>query len=323
VKLTDDWTAIASLSRGGRMRLEEDDGRVERRLDVTAGSDGRPVYSYKVDGEKRAFDAAGQKWLQGMLLHFLRGTGYDAARRVAWFLARQGPAGVLAEISQIPGDYVKRIYFEKLFAASGLAADAVGRALAQAGREIGSDYDLRQALLAATGQDLGGATALAYVEATRAIESDYDHREALTALLEKGRLDPGTLAALLRTARQIGSDYDLATVLVAVAEKSALKDPGVQSAYAEAAKEIGSDYDHRRALSAIAGRGDLSQEALLTVLRSATGIGSSYDRATLLVEIAGKYSLSGAARDAYLEAAGSIGSSHDRQRAEAALGRGR
>jgi hypothetical protein len=304
------------------MRLEEDDGRVERRLDVEPAGDGSPVYTWKVDGEKRAFDAAGRKWLEGMLLEFLRGTGYDAERRVAWFLRRQGPDGVLAEISQISGDYGKRIYFQHLFAHRELGADAVGRALSQAGREIRSDYDLREALLAAANaRELSGATASAYIEATRAIESDYDHRVALTGFLEKGRLDPASLAALLRSARQIDSDYDLATVLTEVAKKSELKDAGVQTAYTEAVKEIGSDYDCRRALSAMTERGDLSQEALLTVLRSAQDIGSSYDRATLLVEIAGQYRLSGAARDAYLAAAGSISSKYDRQRAEAALQR--
>jgi hypothetical protein len=141
----------------------------------------------------------------------------------------------------------------------------------------------------------------------------------LTGLLEKGRLDPESLATLLRMSRRIGSDYDLATLLVEVAKKSELKDAGVRTAYAEAAKEVGSDYDHRRALSAMVRRGDLAPEALLTVLQSSREIGSSYDRATLLVEIANKYQLSGAAREAYLDAAGSISSQYDRERAEAAL----
>jgi hypothetical protein len=322
--LTDDWTAIASLSRGAEMRFQEDDGRIDRRLDVEPGTDGRPVYTWKVDGAKRAFDAEGQKWLRGMLLHFVRATGYDAERRVAWFFQRQGLNGVLAEISQIPGDYVKRIYFQKLFAHPGLEAGGVARALAQAGQEIRSDYDLTEALLAAAeNQQLSGASAQAFVAATQTIESDYDHRRALTGLLEKGRLDPTSLAALLRSARQIGSDYDLATLLVEVTRKSPLGDAGVRSAYAEAVKEVGSDFDQRRALSAAAKRGDLSEEALLMVLKSAQNIGSSYDRATLLVEVAREYTLSGAAREAYRAAAGSISSTYDRQRAEEALARGK
>jgi hypothetical protein len=321
VELTPDWTGIARLPRGAEMRIEEEKDGVERRLDVEPGSDGRPVYTWKVDGRERAFDAEGRKWLQAMLLQFVRGTGHDAENRVAWFLKNQGPQGVLAEISQIQSDYVARIYFGHLFK-NRLEPAVVQRALEQAGREIGSDYELRLALTAAADtQTLSGASALAYAEAARSIGSDFEQRNALAALLEKGRLDPRILTAALQSAREIGSDYELATLLVDVAKKSGLGDPAVRRAYVEAAGEIGSDYEQRRALSAMAGRGDLAPEALLAVLQASQGIGSDYEQATLLVEIAEKHNLSGAARDAYVTAANSIGSKYERDRAEAALSR--
>lgn len=321
IELTPDWTGIARLSRGAEMRLEEENDGVERRLDVEPGKDGTPVYTWKVDGRERAFDAEGRKWLQDMLLHYVRGTGYDAEKRVAWFLKHQGPQGVLAEISQIQGDYVARIYFGHLFK-NRLEPAMVQRALEQAGREIGSDYELRQALTAAAdSQTLAGASALAYTEASREIGSDFEQRNALAALLEKGKLDPRVLTATFQSAREIGSDFELATLLVEAAKKSGLGDPAVRSAYVEAAGEIGSDFEQRRALSAMAGRGDLSPEALLAVLQSSQEIGSDFEQATLLVEIAGKYNLSGAARDAYVTAVDSIGSKHERGRAEAALSR--
>lgn len=321
VELSPDWTSITRLPRGAEMRIEEETNGVERRLDIEPGKDGTPVYTWEVDGRERVFDAEGRKWLQAMLLHFVRGTGYDAEKRVAWFLKKQGPQGVLTEISQIPGDYVARIYFGHLFE-NRLEAAVVQRALEQAGREVGSDYELRQVLVAAANsQTLAGASALAYTGAAREIGSDFELRNALSALLEKGRLDPRILTAALRTAREIGSDYELATLLVEAAKKSGLGDPAVRRAYAEAVGEIGSDYETRRALSAMAQRGDLSPEAVLAVLQAAQGIGSDYELATLLVEIAGKYSLTGPARDAYVTAASAIGSKYERGRAESALSR--
>jgi hypothetical protein len=321
-ELTEDWTGIARLSRGAEMRFEEDDGRTERRLDVEPGDDGRPVYTWKVDGQERPFDAEGRRWLQDMLLQFVRSSGYKADERVAWILQRQGPEGVLAEISQIPGDYGKRIYFEKLFGHRNLGAAVVERAVRQAGKEIAGDYDLAQALTAAAGsQPMTEPITLAYVEAARSLDGDYDQRRTLTEILDKGRFSPPSLTALLRSAHQIDSDYDLAELLVAVAGKNALDDAAVQRAYVEAADKVGSDYDRRRALAAAVQRGNVSQETLISVLRSARGIDSSHERATLLIEIAGRHSLSGAAREAYLEAARSIDSDYDRKRAEAALGR--
>jgi beta-lactamase regulating signal transducer with metallopeptidase domain len=321
IELTEDWTSIARLSRDAEMRLEAEDGWHEQRLDVEAGEGGRPVYTWKVDGRERPFDAQGRKWLQAMLLQFVRGTGYAAPERVASILKRQGPQGVLAEISQIPSGYVKRIYFENLFR-NRLGADAVERALVQAGREVDSDFELRNALIAAAeSQSLSGPTALAYAEAARAIGSDFELRNALAALVDKGQLGPASLTAILRTAKQIGSDFELATLLTEVARKTTLTDPGVRRAYVEAVGEIGSDFELRKALTAVVERGDLPADALVAVLQSARDLGSDFERATLLVAVAEKYSLSGAARDAYLAAARGIGSEFERQKAEAALGR--
>jgi hypothetical protein len=289
--LTDDWTGIVRLSRGAALRFEQDGAGGQRRLEVRPGNDGRPLYVWKVGGVERPFDAAGREWLRGMLLRFVRGTGYDAERRVAWLLERRGADGLLAEVAQIPGDFVKRLYLEQLFATRGLTADVLQRAIAQAGREMRSDHELSRSLLAAAGSP------------------------AINA--------PAGAVALLRSARGIGSDFELAELLIAFAAKRGLDDTAVLRAYGEAVGEIGSDSERRRTLSAAVQRGDLSPEALLTVLRSAREIGSSDDRATLLVEIAGRYSLTGATREAYLAAAGSIRSGYDRLRAEAALGRGR
>lgn len=323
VELTPDWTGIARIPRGAEMRLEEDDGHTEWRLDVEPGNGGQPVYTWKVNGKERAFDAAGRQWLQGMLLRFVRGSGYDADRRVAWFLKTQGPNGLLAEISQIPGDYVKSLYFQKLFAQKGLDAGVVERALRQAGKEVRSDYELAETLIAgADTQALTEPAARAYAEAARSIESDYEQRRALSTLAAKGRPSPAVLAVMLQTAQGIESDYELAELLTGV-PPNALGDAAVRTAYLKAAESIGSDYEHHRALSAAVASGKLSGDSLVAVLRSAQGIGSDYERAELLVDVAGKYSLTGAAREAYVQAASSIGSKYERGRAEEALRPGR
>lgn len=326
LELTDDWTGIARLTPGTEVTLEEDDGRTEHRLDVEAGRDGQPVYTWTVDGKERAFDAAGRQWLQGMLLRLVRGSGYDADRRVAWFLKNQGPNGLLAEISQITSDYVKSLYFQKLFARKGLGTDVVERALRQAGKEIGSDYELAQTLVAAASaagtQALTEPVARAYAEAARSIESDYEQKRALSTLIAKGRPSSAALTLMLQAAQGIGSDYELAEVLTKV-PASALGDAAVRTAYLKAAEGIGSDYEHHRALSALVASGKLSGDSLVAALRSAREIGSDCELASLLVEIAGKYSLTGAARDAYVETTGSIGSKYERGRAEEALRSGR
>jgi bla regulator protein blaR1 len=326
LELTDDWTGIARLSPGAKAKFEEDDGRTRQRLDVKAGNDGRLVYTWTVNGQERPFDAAGRQWLQGMLLRFVRGSGYDADRRVAWFLKNQGPNGLLAEISLISSDYVKSLYFQKLFARPGLGAGVVERSLRQAGQEIGSDYELAQTLIAAASmagsQALTEPAAQAYAEAARSIDSDYEQRRALSALLSKGRPSPAVLAVTLQTAKGIDSDYELAELLTSL-PPNALGDAAVRRTYLEAAQSIASAYEHHRALSAAVKSGKLSGDSLLAVIQSSQSISSDYERASLLVEVADQYTLMGAARDAYLQAASSIHSKYERGRAEEALKSGR
>ena len=251
VKLTADWTRIAHLAPSSTMRIEQEDGRTEKRLVVTAGKGGRPVYRFLVDGRERAFDAAGHRWLEDTLLVFVRGTGYDAEMRFAWFLKHKGPEGVLAEISALPDDYGKKVYLSRLFAYRGLTPGILQRALAQAGREIKSGYILAEALIAAAeSQAPAGAAARVYAEAAEAIDGDHDCRRALSALVERGDLSPEALMAVLQSAGKLRSGFERAELLVATASRYTLSGP-VRDAYLKAARSIGTGYERERAKAAL------------------------------------------------------------------------
>jgi beta-lactamase regulating signal transducer with metallopeptidase domain len=257
-ELTGDWTGIARLSPGAEIQLEEEVRGIERRLDVNPGKGGRPVYRYRVNGRERPFDAEGRKWLQAMLLDFLRTSGYKADERVAWILKRQGPAGVLAEISRIGNDHGSRIYLEQLFKQAKLEPAVVERALRQAGRQIESDYELRLALTSVLDrQALNEAAVLAYVEAARQIGSDYESLQTLSPLVVKFRHTARTLGALLQAAQEIESDYELAELLVGVAGEYKLTG-ATRVAYAQAMRTIGSSYERERAEQALRGGGQIA-----------------------------------------------------------------
>jgi hypothetical protein len=66
---TEDGRGIASLARGTRVRLEEDDADgVQRRLDIEPAGDGSPAYTWRINGEQHTFDATGRQWLERMLI---------------------------------------------------------------------------------------------------------------------------------------------------------------------------------------------------------------------------------------------------------------
>jgi len=74
--------------------------------------------------------------------------------------------------------------------------------IAQAGREIRSDYELASLLKAVAKRGLPDeATRLTYAEACKTIESDYEARHALQALLVGGGASAPVLAAVVDAAR--------------------------------------------------------------------------------------------------------------------------
>jgi hypothetical protein len=251
VRLTADFTGIASLSRGGRVRIEENDGRAERRLDVRPGQSGALTYDYEVDGRKVVFDAAGRTWLEGFLVNLYRVTGFAARERSAWILAQRGPEGVFAEIELLRGDHARRLYLETLLVERRADSAIVERALRLAGETISSDHSLAELLIAiGDGFVMDERTRSAYLQAQRGIESDHDQRRVLTALLSTGRLTAAQMADVLASAKTIESDHDLAELLIAVVESGAVNG-AVETAFLEALEGVESSHDYRRVATAL------------------------------------------------------------------------
>ena len=303
------------------MRIEEEVGGVQRRLDIEPAATAGPSIPGRSTATERPFDAAGRNWLRRMLLRFVRGTGYAADERVALILKRQGADGVFAEISQLPSDYVKAIYFKKLLrpprvwgrpSSSGLS----GR------RERRSSRTTSCARRSPPRPDLRTAPdpLPRRMRRPRGPSSPTSSCARPLRAGGEGAPRPKSTAAILLAAQKIDSDFELAELLTTIARKNGLGDPVVQQAYAAAVNTVDSSFERHRALGALVDRGDLSPAAVGMALQLVRGIDSDFERASVLVEIAEHYPLAGAARDAYLDITATISSGYERERAEAALG---
>ena len=137
------------MSPGGYLRIK--DGRrfgTDNSVEFRADSGGAIERRFWVSGRERPFDPEGRKWLAEVLPRFIRQSGIGAKARVARFMKSGGAAAVLAEISRIEGSWAKRVYFTELFKQPGLSGADVQQALAQAGREVDSDFELASLLIA-------------------------------------------------------------------------------------------------------------------------------------------------------------------------------
>ena len=233
IEFTDDDADVKQLSPGGYLIIEKATGGVlsrERSRFEAREQNGSVTRKYSVN-DKTLSDEEGRAWLKTFLPEFVRETGINADRRVARFLARGGPDAVLADITRTRSDYAKSTYMKELFKQTTLDAATLDKALRQAGREIASDYDSSQVLMAASELQPIDSAMPAFVEASRNIDSDYDARNVFTRALGRPSMTAALASQIFKAATPgagnsgISSDYDLAEVLIATPPRSSRRTP--------------------------------------------------------------------------------------------------
>ena len=319
VEFTDDDQDVKSLSPGGYLRIEERAKDARRAVEFRADDSGRIGRRFWLGASERPFDPEGRKWLSQVLPRFIRQTGIGAAARVARILESKGAQGVLAEISLVEGSWAKRIYFAELLKTAGLDSRTVVQALAQAGREIDSDFELASLLMSADRLlTLDDASRKAYFEAARTIQSDFELRRVLSAALKEGPMPPALLADLLATSAAIESDFEQASLLVDVAKLQPI-DGTTRAPFFKAFATIDSDFEQRRVLADVLRREGQSPTATASVLEFAGTIGSDFELASLLADVVKANPIEGDLRQPFFRALSTVGSTFERGRVLQAL----
>jgi hypothetical protein len=315
----EDFTDIATLSRGGEVVVELDDGRTLRRLVIRPGDGDSLERGYTVDREIRPFDAAAREWLTATLTLMFRSSGLAAQERAQWILDHRGINGLVDEIALLQGDYTRRQYYDVALASGKLDDAAVERLVLQAGQEISSDYELAELLIhVARGRPLTAGMQTGFVKAAGTIQSDYERRRVLDAALERKDLSTDGAAAMLEAAGDINSDYELAELLIGM-QRVRPMDDAVREAFFAAANTLQSDYEHRRVLTAVIGGRTLSRQMLHATLESAQSLHSDYELAELLTDVARLNVIDSAASRPFLLAAKTLESDHEAGRSLGAL----
>ncbi|HYO62158.1 MAG TPA: hypothetical protein VER08_00735 [Pyrinomonadaceae bacterium] len=183
LELSDDGRAIKALHHDGFLSVWEQRGGVVRELRVTPSAGGGLAHSLSVRGRSQPFDAEAQAWLASVLLEFVRNSGFAADRRINSLLSRGGAEAVLAEVSLLPSDNIKRAYLQKLVEQGRLDAANLVRVFEKARREVTSDYELTEFLLAVKDSaGAGGEVRAAFFKALDRLQSDHDRGRVLAAV---------------------------------------------------------------------------------------------------------------------------------------------
>ena len=254
-----------------------------------------------------------------MLPRFIRQSGIGAAGRVARIHRARGTAGVFAEIGLIEGSFAKRVYFTELLKLPSIGARDVQQALAQAGREIDSDFELATLLIAADRLVQDEQTRKAYLDAARTIDSDFELRRVFSAALKDGP-SPALLAGMLDTATTIESDFEAASLLADVAKSHPL-DATIREPFFRTLATVDSSFEHRRVLTEVLRRADATPEALAIALQSVAQIESDFECATVLLQFVKAHGVEGVLRAPFFKAVETLSSSFERGRVLQAVAR--
>jgi hypothetical protein len=250
-QFTEDYSDVSGLSEGGLLILEEDRNGESRRLEVRRNQDGQLIRRYFVNGEARALNEQGRKWMAELLLNAVRQGAIDVDRRVTTILRQGGVSAMLDEIASISGDYGRRIYFESLLQNQNLSRADMQRVLERAGSQLSSDYEKANLLKKTAESFLGDSTLRkSFFQTIGTIHSDYERRGALSALLKKQNLNEEVLSQLLDAAAGISSDYEKATFLLQ-ASSLYTGNPVLRSAFLKTVETIKSDHERGRVLTAL------------------------------------------------------------------------
>ncbi len=317
IEFTDDDHDVKSLSPNGHFTLEEGSWLSGRGYDVKADASGNLTKTYSVGRTSKPWDDEGRAWLGRLLPQVIRNTGMGAGPRVVRILRQGGPPAVIAEIGLIHSDGSRRIYLEQLFSQATLNAQQL-KDSAKLIREISSDGDKAQVVIAVDEQYFNGDLRPYLFEAAESIHSDGDKRRVLSDIVKKDAGNNESLVRVARAATHISSDGDKAEVLIAMVEPYRASDE-LHMVYFEAVNSISSDGDHARVLSKMLERHGDDSDTLARVLRSAEKISSDGDKARVLREAVSSYRDDQATRKAFFDAANSISSDGDHQQVLVAL----
>lgn len=318
-EFTDDYTDIKTVSEGGWVIIEEHRDAQSYRYEVRQDATGQITRAFFVNGAARAMDDSAKSWLAKFVLDAVRQGGVDAEKRVQQILGQRGVAGVLAEIDQIGSDYAKRRYYQELLKQARLDANALRDVLQQMARNISSDYEQAQLLIAVAPMLTGKESAIQpFFDAVATIKSDYEHSRVLKTLLQDGTPSRALLVLIAGSTKDIASDYEKAGVLKKIAAVY-LDDPTLRDIFFQAVGTIKSDYEQRGVLSALVKTGNQSEEVLRLLLDMAASMSSDYEKATFLISVSNTYTGDTRLRSAFLKAVETIKSDHERGRVLSAL----
>lgn len=288
---TEDETDVKYISPGGFLRFGKRSFGNKRSIILEGESNGVIYREYREGSKKLPFEPDGKRWMASVLPEIIRTTGIGADERAAKFYTKGGINALLNEISMLPSNYVKGIYYDASFKIPNLKTADMALLLEDAGDKISSNYELSKLLTSNSGVYGKEEKVLAAaILVTNNISSSYEQAKVYKHLLSKTELNQQNKAEIIKNVRNISSSYEQSGVLQAYVKKP-LSTNNINLVISEAG-HISSSYEQSKVLQALVNNQSFKDVDLTRFLSTVSGISSSYEQAKVLKSLVGKVSLS-------------------------------
>ncbi len=344
---TDDERDVKYISPGGFLKFSKRSFGNRRTINLEGESNGIIIREYFEGSKKRPFEPDGSNWMASVLPDIIRTTGIGAEERAKKFYTNGGINALLQEISMLPTNYVKRIYYEASFKIPGLTENEFVLLIEDAGEEIHSSYEIRKVLTDNSDAFRNNDKALAAVLKVAAdINSSYEQAKIYKHFLTKTNLSNSNKTLVIRNVREINSNYEKSGVLQAIL-KDELSEENVKLVIAEvsyisssyeqskvllylinnqkfddidfdvmlkAVSKISSSYEQGKVLRQLVKGKTLSSEQVATVVKATAYISSGYEQSKFLQSIIKEQDLDEQSINAILAMTGELSSSYEKSK---------
>ena len=246
IRLTQDETAIETISAGGFIRYATNNAQLKIK------SDKEGALSYSVNGKQYTKDVKSeQAQVLKEAISEMIAYGFDAAGRLERLRSNEGAPAVLAAIGALKNDAIKRLYIRELFS-SGQLNDTARIQLIQHIAKLNSDNERAQLLVRFEADQLRDSAVLDQWLITVAdLVAAPEKKLALQHLLGKNILPQHGFDRALAIITSLTAD----TEIVEMASLLMLKDVHTESqwiALINLAAKVGAEPEKRRLLDLIA-----------------------------------------------------------------------
>jgi len=275
IELTEDDKDIKSLSNDGYLEITKTVFGSKRAIVVESMGGGKLKKEYYEGRTKMEWEPNGKNWLAEILPEIVRSTTLGAEGRVNRIFAKGGSGAVVAELSNLKGDYTCA-HYAKLLLEKNIPSSELANVISAVAENIESDYYLSSVLQNNADKLLSTPDAAnAFLTGTKKISSAYYKSVVLKAALKKLSASPAQVKIILQSAATINSDYYLSVVLTTLLEQKDVKDESLNELIL-VSKNIPSDYYRTQVLSKALERPGISKEALKNMVGALGGVNSDY-----------------------------------------------